>query len=274
MIKKFNQQDVLNYFQQNVLITFPENSRSGIMHNIHKNIFEIEIILNIVNTKFKDIKKPVIADFGCGLGINLIILSHYFNLDCIGIDRYDEFDPKHQREVGSRSDVIDRLNNFGVKIFNENPVTFNLEKNSIDIVTSFDVIEHFNFTPKNYLINMISCLKVDGYILVGTPNQVHFFNRIKLLFGKNIWEDYNYWYNSKEFYGHVRELTTRELILSLNFSNLEFIKVESTSYPILSRLKLIFPSKVSSLLYFIFNLFLKLNPKLNYYNLVISKKHG
>ena len=39
---------------------------------------------------------------------------------------------------------------------------------------------------------MLKSLKVGGNILVGTPNQAHIFNRIKLLMGKNVWEDFEY----------------------------------------------------------------------------------
>jgi len=101
-------------------------------------------------------------------------------------------------------------------------------------------------------------------MLIGTPNQAHIFNRIKLLFGKNIWEDFDYWFNNKIFYGHVRELTTNELIsipLSMGLNN---IKIYSSSYPLIYRLKSVTIYKILNYIFSSINL--------NYYNLVIAQK--
>jgi len=272
MTTNFNKKNVTEFFINNVLKSFPEKSRSGLLHNFDKNLFEIETIIKLKNTHNISTNRPVIADFGCGLGINLIILSKYFNFNCIGIDRYDEFEPIRDREVGSKSDVISRLESYDIKVYNENPVTFKLKETNLDFVTSFDVIEHFNFSPSDYINNMISSLNVEGYILVGTPNQVHIYNRIKVFFGKNIWEDFDYWFNSNIFYGHVRELTTKELKSVLYSPILLFYKNYTSSYPILARLRNYLPLYLAKIIYTFIKIIFLLNPNLNYYNLSVSKK--
>jgi SAM-dependent methyltransferase len=272
MTINFNKKNVTEFFINDVLKSFPDKSRSGLLHNFDKNLFEIETIIKLINTNHIGSSKPIIADFGCGLGINLIILSKYFNLKCIGIDRYDEFEPIRDREVGSKNDVIYRLESYNIKVYNENPVTFKLIETNIDIVTSFDVIEHFNFSPLDYVNNMISSLRKDGYILIGTPNQVHIYNRIKVFFGKNIWEDFNYWVNSNTFFGHVRELTTQELKKVLDLPNLLFYKNHTSSYPILARLKKYLPLFLAKFLFTLIKIIFLLNPNFNYYNLSIAKK--
>ncbi len=272
MTIKFNKKNVTEFFINDVLKSFPAKSRTGLLHNFDKNLFEIETIIKLINSKEINTNTPIIADFGCGLGINLIILSKFFNFKCIGIDRYDEFEPIREREVGSKNDVISRLESYDIKVYNENPVTFKLVETNINIVTSFDVIEHFNFSPFDYINNMISSLRVDGYILIGTPNQVHIYNRIKVFFGKNTWEDFSYWINSNTFYGHVRELTTKELKKVLDSPYLSFYKNYASSYPILARLRNYLPSYLANILYSIIKIILLINPNLNYYNLSISKK--
>ena len=74
-------------------------------------------------------------------------------------NRFDEFDEKHAREVGTTNQVIDRLKEYGVDIIKANPVSYQSDYRSADIVTSFDVIEHFNFPPTEYLSNMLKSLK-------------------------------------------------------------------------------------------------------------------
>jgi SAM-dependent methyltransferase len=247
-------------------------ARPGLIRTFDKNIYEIEIILKTLNES-KSKNRPVIIDYGCGLGINLMILSKLFNCSCIGIDRFDEFDEKHDRQVGNTNQVIERLKNYGVDIIIANPVSFESVNQSADIVTSFDVIEHFNFPPTEYLSSMLNSLKVGGSILVGTPNQAHIFNRIKLLFGKNVWEDFEYWMNYNPFYGHVRELLTSELKMVIVKMGLKDYKMYQSTYPLYSRLKSMLPKNISRLLYGCVRLIFVLFPNFNYYNLIVAKKN-
>lgn len=255
--------EINRYFIDNILPTFNQNAKDGLKKNLNKNIFEIINILSKTNV-FPENINPKVMDFGCGLGINLMILSGLFGIESYGIDRGEEFSSEHKREVGDVNELEARLLNFGVKFVKQNPTIKFDPKIKVDIVTSFDVIEHFSFSPNIYLENMFNSLNINGFILIGTPNQAHFLNRIKLLFGYNVWEDFNYWRTCNIFYGHVRELTSHELLTipqSLGFKNIELI---SSSYPFIYTLK----SR------FIFNILNKLFSciNMNYYNLVIGKK--
>lgn len=268
---KYNKQNVESFFKNQILPSFAQEAHPGLIRTFDKNLFELEIIMKIIEQSNKK-DKPVIVDFGCGLGINLMILSKYFGCECIGIDRYEEFDESHGREVGSTNQVIERLNHFQVQIIEANPVNFKTYECVADIVTSFDVIEHFNFPPTQYLNNMIESLKSGGYILVGTPNQAHIFNRIKLLFGKNVWEDFDYWITYSPFYGHVRELLTSELRVLFKKINLHDNKVYQSSYPLFSRLKTKMPIVLAKLIYGVCKIPFLIFPNFNYYNLIVSKK--
>jgi SAM-dependent methyltransferase len=268
----FSKSKVEDFFHSDILVTFPKEARPGLIRTFDKNIYEIEIVIKTLNkAEAKD--KPVIIDYGCGLGINLLILSRLFNCSCIGIDRFDEFDEKHAREVGTTNQVIDRLKEYGVDIIKANPVSYQSDYRSADIVTSFDVIEHFNFPPTEYLSNMLKSLKVGGSILVGTPNQAHIFNRIKLLFGKNVWEDFDYWMNYNPFYGHVRELLKSELKMVIEKMGLNDYEMYQSSYPLYSRLKSKLPKSISKIIYGFSQIIFVLFPNLNYYNLIAAKKN-
>jgi len=254
---------IKQFFELEILPTFNESAHSGLRNMLHKNIFEIKNIVKVVSTN-EDISQPKIMDFGCGLGLNLMILSGLFQYECYGIDRGEEFSNEHNREVGNISQLETRLNKFGVIFIKQDPTISFIKDLKVDIVTSFDVIEHFSFSPKVYLANMLNSLNKKGFLLIGTPNQAHVFNRVKLLFGENIWEDFEYWYNNKVFYGHVRELTTNELRSIPESLELSNIKMYSSSYPLIYRLRSFILYKLLNSIFSIFNL--------NYYNLVIAQK--
>ncbi|BFG70363.1 hypothetical protein KACHI17_12440 [Sediminibacterium sp. KACHI17] len=268
---KFNKKEVELFFYNEILSSFSKEAQPGLIRTFDKNIYEIEIIIKILNNAGKT-ENPTIIDFGCGLGINLMILSKYFNCKCIGLDRYDEFDEIHAREVGTTNQVVSRLQQFGVEVIPSNPITYKFENEIADVVTSFDVIEHFNFPPNEYLANMINAVRTGGHIMVGTPNQAHIFNRIKLLFGRNVWEDFDYWMNYNPFYGHVRELLTWELKKVIESMGLKHYTIHQSSYPLYSRLKMKFPRPIANVFYNIGKVIFLLFPNLNYYNLIAARK--
>ena len=269
---KFSKSKIENFFHSEILVTFPSNAKPGLIRAFDKNIFELEIIIKTLNmSESKD--RPVIIDYGCGLGINLLILSKLFNCSCIGIDRFDEFDEKYNRQVGHTSQVIERLEKNGVNVIVANPVNYESNNLSADIVTSFDVIEHFNFPPTEYLTKMLKSLKAGGSILVGTPNQAHIFNRIKLLIGKNVWEDFEYWMSYSPFYGHVRELLTSELKMVIEKMGINDYEMYQSTYPLYSRLKSKLPKSIATIIYGFARIILLLFPNFNYYNLIAGKKN-
>lgn len=250
-----------------ILRSFPEKARNGILQNRGKHKFEIMNVVSRISDW--DIRKIKVIDFGCGVGINLILLKVLFDFDCVALDRYVEFSDHFEREVGTKKNVLDRLAGFGVQVFEVDPVSGPLPHicTDADVVTSFDVIEHFCFSPVPYLQRMRNCLKKNGVIIVGTPNQVHLKNRLKCLLGKNIWEDFQYWIGSDQFFGHVRELTPDELyyLISQSFRD---IHLSYSTYPLIG-VKTGFPRQIFVSLA---KVLLKLVPKFNYYMIASGVK--
>lgn len=245
---------------QEIVQSFPEKARAWLLSNRGKHQFEITNVVGRISDW--SVPKIKVIDFGCGVGINLILLKILFDFDCIALDRYVEFSDHFEREVGTKQSVIDRLKHFGVQVFEVDPVAGTLPDvcANADVVTSFDVIEHFCFSPARYLERMRNCLKSNGAIVVGTPNQVHLKNRLKCLFGKNIWEDFQYWSTCDQFFGHVRELTPDELVSLMSQFSCD-VRLSYSTYPLtgvkVGFLKQIFVSLAK--------LLLKLVPKFNYY---------
>ena len=76
---------------------------------------------------------------------------------------------------------------------------------SIDIITSFDSLEHWHHSPKALLARAVTWLKPDGVLILGVPNCVNLRKRLSIPFGRGKWSQMSEWYDAKHFRGHVRE---------------------------------------------------------------------
>jgi 2-polyprenyl-3-methyl-5-hydroxy-6-metoxy-1,4-benzoquinol methylase len=220
-INKAQQEKIKTFYFNDLMHSFDTKSHNFLKRYYKKYLFEVDLIVKtIVQNK---ITRPKILDVGGGLGIPSIILSKIFNYDNFLLDRYDEFSDNHDRIVGTEHIIIKRLNDFGVIVYKENFLDNqnNDIKSSFDIVTNFSVIEHIATSPFRIIDALTSFLDKNGLLIISTPNQAHIFNRIKLMLGKNVWEDLGTFYEPGEFYGHVREYLLKELkFLVKNTENL------------------------------------------------------
>jgi 2-polyprenyl-3-methyl-5-hydroxy-6-metoxy-1,4-benzoquinol methylase len=204
-------QKILNESYEKILFPlFDQNHHNQLLVDKFKHIFEINIILR----KLSENGGSNVLDFGCGAGINVLLLSTLFDIRCVVVDRFDEFESEHKRSAGNIDVVISRLQNARVRVIRDsyhNLDMYNDLIGSFDIVSSFDVIEHLTESPYKYILKLNSLKKSSGNLIIGTPNQQHIYNRIKGLFGKNTWEDFDIWFECNYFYGHVRELIVDDL---------------------------------------------------------------
>jgi len=91
---------------------------------------------------------------------------------------------------------------------------------SFDLVMINNTIEHLH-RPREVVEECKRVLKVDGDLLILTPNQAQISNRLRLLIGRSIYYPIDYWLGEGEehfyrngrryFAGHVREYTVSEL---------------------------------------------------------------
>ncbi|OFZ53960.1 MAG: hypothetical protein A2428_16300 [Bdellovibrionales bacterium RIFOXYC1_FULL_54_43] len=251
------------------LESFPVAGRPVVASFFRKHIFELQQILKVARTK--STPRPKFLDIGCGVGVNACVLSQVFGFEVFVADRLDEFAPELKREVGDADGVIRRWEQFGVKGIRQNFIQDGFPKEwqgTFDIVTTFDVIEHFTFSPLPFLRSSRELLNSGGTLMVGTPNQVHLYNRLKSLVGKNTWEDFQYFIDCDTFYGHVREFTPRELREMILRTKLDNIDVAFSSYPIADR-QAALASKIgklpATLASSALNALFSLNPNWHYY---------
>lgn len=90
---------------------------------------------------------------------------------------------------------------------------------TFDFVTYMDVIEHHSFSPKRVLLEIFRVLRPGGQVIITTPNHASIYNRISLLAGRSVNDDFRYFFEdcaARDFYpGHHREYTRRDLRYAL-----------------------------------------------------------
>ncbi len=105
------------------------------------------------------------------------------------------------------------LKNLPFHHFNVEKDEFPFENNTFDVLLFCEIIEHLTQDPLKALTEIKRVLKVDGRLIITTPNVTRLENVVKLLLGRNIYDPYS-------AYGplgrHNREYTLRKLITLLN----------------------------------------------------------
>lgn len=79
---------------------------------------------------------------------------------------------------------------------------------SYDAISFLEVIEHLYTSPIQVLAFLRTFLKDDGLLVIQTPNAAALKKRVKLLFGRNPYEQIR---ENRQNPGHFREYTSKEL---------------------------------------------------------------
>jgi SAM-dependent methyltransferase len=117
----------------------------------------------------------------------------------------DDFSDGVNNEYGTLPETLHR--NHGVQVVSadviESPPHF--EAGSLDVVTSFDSMEHWHHSPKRLFKSILTWLKPGGLFILGVPNCANLRKRLTLPFGRGKWSPMSEWYEAERFRGHVRE---------------------------------------------------------------------
>ncbi|CAD6491590.1 MAG: Ubiquinone biosynthesis O-methyltransferase [Candidatus Argoarchaeum ethanivorans] len=138
-----------------------------------------------------------------------------------GITAIDDLND-HWHLIGKNRE---RIRNFAkqmnIELITQSAGSPELKENYFDVVLLIDIIEHLHRSPRELLNYSISLLKLNGLLIVETPNTVALVNRLKVLFGKTnqVSADFIYW-NVGEYRAHIREYTSSELKQILSYHNL------------------------------------------------------
>ena len=171
---------------------------------IQRHVFEIGLLIHSLG----EFKEKSVVDVGGGWGAFAASCSA---LSMKAILLEDFGDP-------GKSDVEDPRqslpSDYGVNVMHRDVIKdgLGLPPESIDAITSFDMIEHLHASPKQFLHDSMKTLCPKGVILLGVPNCVNLRKRITVPFGRGQWSDFSDWYETTVFRGHVREPDVQDLM--------------------------------------------------------------
>lgn len=135
--------------------------------------------------------------------------------------------------MGNSASGIKLMQDSKIEVINSNLLNINklpLKEESIDIVTIFDVIEHFPKHPLQLLNETRRILKSGGRLLLSGPNCLSILKKIYMLTGRHPYINYETWISNR-YYSHYREYTKDEYVNLVELAGLKVEKVILSTEP-------------------------------------------
>ena len=187
----------------------PDNFRDWVQRSLRSSVGKIRVLRYIVDHSAGGGSSPRILDVGAQFS-SLAVYSVKLGCRAAAVD----YGPAAKIFAGIATDL-------GVDYkecdLGAGPLPFS--DCQFDFVTYTDVIEHHSFSPKRVLQEINRVLVPGGRLIVVTPNHASLYNRLKLLFGGSVNDNFDYFFDlcaSERVYdGHHREYTRAELKAAL-----------------------------------------------------------
>jgi 2-polyprenyl-3-methyl-5-hydroxy-6-metoxy-1,4-benzoquinol methylase len=142
----------------------------------------------------------------------------------------DDFKDAVNRSFGDAAFSAQRR--YGVEVVSQDviaePVEFPAE--SLDVVTSFDCLEHFHHSPRRLLRALKKALKPGGVMILSVPNCCNLRKRFSMVAGKYYWSPIGEWYESDMFRAHVREPNVSDLRYICRDLELRIVEIDGRNW--------------------------------------------
>jgi len=196
-----------------------------------KHLLELDLILKNCGENSK------ILDVGGGLGVNLLTLKKINkNLDLYLLDKLEEYEGINAPENPMGSVDKGLLKKEGIDLIVEDiwetkKIPFDSE--FFNVITCFDLIEHFIGHPLDILRDMKRSLKTGGTFIMCAPNLLSTARRGRLLLGRHPYMHFDMWMTEKydKYFGHYREFTRKEYKILLERAGYTQIRTFMVSEP-------------------------------------------
>lgn len=178
----------------------PEKYKELSLRDIERNIYQISQV-------FKE--EGNLLDLGGGLSAVPLVLRrlgmHVTVVDAYKAPYYNSPESNELKEIFTKEsiDLVEAvLPNYIIPFSEE----------SLDVVTSFDSMEHWHHSPKALFEKSVSALVPGGKFILGVPNSLNLIKRIRVIRGiTNLHPFDSFYFDGNPFWGHVREMAVYEL---------------------------------------------------------------
>jgi SAM-dependent methyltransferase len=185
----------------------PENFPGWIRGSLRSGVGKIRVLRYMLEHPAPGVAHPRILDVGAQFG-SLAVYAAQLGFLSAAVD----YGPKIFAQVATDLGVDYKQCDLGAE-----PLPFS--DNQFNFVTYTDVIEHHSCSPKRVLQEIYRVLVPGGRVIVVTPNHASIYNRLKLLFGGSVNDDFDYFFDlcagERIYEGHHREYTRTEVLASL-----------------------------------------------------------
>jgi SAM-dependent methyltransferase len=115
--------------------------------------------------------------------------------------------------IPQHDEVAAIMRSLGVEFVHEDVLEWEptFEPGSLEVVCSFDCLEHLKASPRRLFTRLMNCLKPGGRVVLGVPNAANLLKRFEVPLGRNIFAAFHDWYDYPVFIGHVREFIVSDL---------------------------------------------------------------
>jgi len=179
---------------------YPEGLRARQLNDLERQTFHVSTAIELA-------PHGRMVDLGSGVGI--------FGVGCavLGMDVTIVDDFRDEVNAVYGNDAFTAHRKHGVKVV-ERPVIAEVlgwGRETLDLVTTFDSMEHWHASPKRLFHEVMDALRPGGWLILGVPNALNLRKRIEVPLGRAKWSQMADWYEPETFRGHVREPDVADL---------------------------------------------------------------
>jgi SAM-dependent methyltransferase len=172
--------------------------------------------------------KGVVCDIGGGIGVFSPGLSALGYRSIL----VDDFRDSVTVNRGVDEAVFTAHRKYGVEVVSRNVITDHVDfpDGSLDVVTSFECLEHLHHSPRRLLHALKKALKPKGVMILSVPNCCNVRKRFSMLAGTYYWSAIRDWYEPDVFRAHVREPNLSDLRYICNDLGMKTIAIDGRNW--------------------------------------------
>lgn len=205
---------------EGVAAAYPPAMVAAQQQDIQRVAFHIQAALEVAPRR--PLNELSICDIGGGIGL--------FSVGCAALGfrkvvLIDDFGDQVNLAVGDP--ILELHQRYGVVVHSSDVLDSGVAElaDGMEVVTSFDSMEHWHHSPKRLFHQLIDHLPDGGGFLLGVPNSVNLRKRLSVPFGVGCWSSIQDWYEPVRFRGHVREPNVADLRYIAHDLGLEDVQV-------------------------------------------------